>query len=273
MRKEKKEKKTHSIFSFKKKQKKIPSFTADPVSDYAAIRRELALYNPDYLSRPHIVALNKADLFLPSSAEEEEEEEEGGSNVDDDDVDGSSAAKKKNNNNNNKARLHDPNASPPIPELAQQIRSAAADVFEEAVLGRDDSDDSEGDDDDDDDEEEGEKGDGERTAAKAKAAKAPSPAPASPAAAASDSLPRAVVWTSADSDLGLEELRQALAEALASTAGKPAPGSARQHRRNSSSSFGQRATRRARREEALSAELAAGRRGKDYEEAESDLDW
>ena len=29
-----------------------------------ALRRELYLYNPDYLARPHIVALNKLDLPL-----------------------------------------------------------------------------------------------------------------------------------------------------------------------------------------------------------------
>ena len=33
------------------------------------------------------------------------------------------------------------------------------------------------------------------------------------------------------------------------------------------------AARRARRDEAMAAEVAAGRRGRDYEEAESGLDW
>ena len=34
------------------------------VEQYEALRRELYLYNPDYLARPHIVALNKLDLPL-----------------------------------------------------------------------------------------------------------------------------------------------------------------------------------------------------------------
>ena len=34
------------------------------VEQYEALRRELYLYNPEYLARPHIVALNKLDLPL-----------------------------------------------------------------------------------------------------------------------------------------------------------------------------------------------------------------
>ena len=35
----------------------------DPVADYLTVRRELHLYNPEYCARPHVVALNKADLL------------------------------------------------------------------------------------------------------------------------------------------------------------------------------------------------------------------
>ena len=34
----------------------------DPVSDYTTIREELRLYNPEYILRPHILALNKIDF-------------------------------------------------------------------------------------------------------------------------------------------------------------------------------------------------------------------
>lgn len=34
----------------------------DPGGDYHVVRQELALYNPEYCARPHIVALNKMDL-------------------------------------------------------------------------------------------------------------------------------------------------------------------------------------------------------------------
>ena len=34
----------------------------DPVGDYAVVREELRLYNPEYVTRPHILALNKMDL-------------------------------------------------------------------------------------------------------------------------------------------------------------------------------------------------------------------
>ena len=33
----------------------------DPVGDYTIIREELRLYNPEYIRRPHILALNKMD--------------------------------------------------------------------------------------------------------------------------------------------------------------------------------------------------------------------
>ena len=35
---------------------------ADPAADYEIVRQELALYNPGYCARPHVVALNKMDL-------------------------------------------------------------------------------------------------------------------------------------------------------------------------------------------------------------------
>ena len=33
------------------------------MADYLTVRRELQLYNPEYCARPHVVALNKADLL------------------------------------------------------------------------------------------------------------------------------------------------------------------------------------------------------------------
>ena len=39
------------------------------IEQYEALRRELYLYNPDYLARPHIVALNKLDLPLQRGAQ------------------------------------------------------------------------------------------------------------------------------------------------------------------------------------------------------------
>lgn len=221
-KKEKKKGKTHSKFPARKKQ--IPfslsPLTADPVSDYAAIRKELALYNPDYLSRPHVVALNKADLFFSSPDEN--------------------------------AKI-DLGASPPIPELAGQIRRAAAAVYEEAVLRQRESD-SEGEEDE--GEDEGEEG-GRPAAAAATSTTSTAEA------AATASLPHSVVWTSADSDLGLEDLRRALSSALASTAGQPAPGGARSS---------QRAVRKARRAAAQAAfEASEGRRGSDY--AAEELEW
>jgi GTPase involved in cell partitioning and DNA repair len=35
---------------------------ADPVGDYKTVREELRMYNPEYVRRPHILALNKMDL-------------------------------------------------------------------------------------------------------------------------------------------------------------------------------------------------------------------
>ena len=40
------------------------------VEQYEALRRELKLYNPQYLQRPHVVALNKLDVPLASGGEE-----------------------------------------------------------------------------------------------------------------------------------------------------------------------------------------------------------
>lgn len=34
----------------------------DPVADFVTIREELRMYNPEYCSRPYVVALNKMDL-------------------------------------------------------------------------------------------------------------------------------------------------------------------------------------------------------------------
>ena len=39
----------------------------DPGADYEMVRHELMMYNPEYSTRPHIVALNKMDL--PDAAE------------------------------------------------------------------------------------------------------------------------------------------------------------------------------------------------------------
>jgi GTPase involved in cell partitioning and DNA repair len=35
---------------------------SDPVGDYKTVREELRMYNPEYVRRPHILALNKMDL-------------------------------------------------------------------------------------------------------------------------------------------------------------------------------------------------------------------
>ena len=35
----------------------------DPLDDYRVVREELRLYNPEYCTRPHVVALNKCDMF------------------------------------------------------------------------------------------------------------------------------------------------------------------------------------------------------------------
>tara|TARA_B110000093_G_C12738531_1_gene313382 strand:- start:252 stop:635 length:384 start_codon:yes stop_codon:yes gene_type:complete len=34
----------------------------DPIGDYKTVREELRMYNPEYTSRPHLLALNKMDL-------------------------------------------------------------------------------------------------------------------------------------------------------------------------------------------------------------------
>jgi GTPase involved in cell partitioning and DNA repair len=36
---------------------------ADPLADYLTVRDELRMYNPDFVLRPHVVALNKADVL------------------------------------------------------------------------------------------------------------------------------------------------------------------------------------------------------------------
>ena len=40
----------------------VDSSGQDPVKDYATVREELRLYNPEYVTRPHILALNKMDI-------------------------------------------------------------------------------------------------------------------------------------------------------------------------------------------------------------------
>ncbi|KAL3907998.1 MAG: hypothetical protein SGPRY_009968 [Prymnesium sp.] len=39
-----------------------PSSSSHPTEQYESLRRELKLYNPQYLERPHVVAVNKLDL-------------------------------------------------------------------------------------------------------------------------------------------------------------------------------------------------------------------
>ena len=34
----------------------------NPVADFVTVRKELQLYNPEYLARPHVIALNKMDV-------------------------------------------------------------------------------------------------------------------------------------------------------------------------------------------------------------------
>jgi len=45
-----------------------PHQLPDPLHDYDVLRRELALYNPEYARRPHVVALNKVDLPAAAAA-------------------------------------------------------------------------------------------------------------------------------------------------------------------------------------------------------------
>ncbi|CAL8465933.1 g5469 [Coccomyxa elongata] len=40
----------------------IDASAEDPAADYEVVRQELAMYNPQYCARPHLVALNKMDL-------------------------------------------------------------------------------------------------------------------------------------------------------------------------------------------------------------------
>jgi GTPase involved in cell partitioning and DNA repair len=42
---------------------------ADPVADYLTVRDELRMYNPEFVRRPHVVALNKADVLGDGGAE------------------------------------------------------------------------------------------------------------------------------------------------------------------------------------------------------------
>jgi GTPase involved in cell partitioning and DNA repair len=42
---------------------------ADPLADYLTVRDELRMYNPEFVRRPHVVALNKADVLDDGGAE------------------------------------------------------------------------------------------------------------------------------------------------------------------------------------------------------------
>ena len=44
---------------------------SEPASDYETIREELRMYNPEYCTRPHLIALNKIDLVTPAERLEE----------------------------------------------------------------------------------------------------------------------------------------------------------------------------------------------------------
>eukprot|EP00965_Chrysotila_dentata_P141722 4683692-Pleurochrysis_carterae.AAC.1 len=41
-----------------------------PAEQYRVLRRELELYNPHYLTRPHLIALNKLDVVLQTHGAE-----------------------------------------------------------------------------------------------------------------------------------------------------------------------------------------------------------
>jgi GTPase involved in cell partitioning and DNA repair len=47
----------------------VDASQADPAGDYAAVRRELRLYNEEYVERPHVVVLSKADLCRAADPE------------------------------------------------------------------------------------------------------------------------------------------------------------------------------------------------------------
>lgn len=49
----------------------VDASVADPATDYLAVREELRMYNPTYVSRPHVVALNKMDLEDAGGLKEE----------------------------------------------------------------------------------------------------------------------------------------------------------------------------------------------------------
>ncbi len=40
----------------------VDASQSDPFADYIVVREELRMYNPQYVLRPHVVALNKCDL-------------------------------------------------------------------------------------------------------------------------------------------------------------------------------------------------------------------
>lgn len=40
----------------------VDASAPDPATDYLAVREELRMYNPSYVTRPHVVALNKMDI-------------------------------------------------------------------------------------------------------------------------------------------------------------------------------------------------------------------
>ena len=40
----------------------VDASSQDPAGDYATVREELRLYNPEYVIRPHVLCLNKCDV-------------------------------------------------------------------------------------------------------------------------------------------------------------------------------------------------------------------
>eukprot|EP00884_Botryococcus_braunii_P016670 jgi/Botrbrau1/3687/Bobra.0008s0015.2 len=49
----------------------VDASSDDPGEDYAVVRQELLMYNPEYCARPHIVALNKVDLLMEQGGDVE----------------------------------------------------------------------------------------------------------------------------------------------------------------------------------------------------------
>lgn len=49
----------------------VDGAAVDPATDYLAVREELRMYNPEYVTKPHVVALNKIDLEDAHELQEE----------------------------------------------------------------------------------------------------------------------------------------------------------------------------------------------------------